>query len=234
MKFKIEEKVFNTLDNLCIAFIVAKKIDNKENDKYVMDLLDNNLSKAQKELENVKIKEYSEILCYRNAFEKLSINPNKFLSSIEAILTRVSKGKGFPHINKIVDLVNALSIKYKLPMGSHDIDSMNDDFCVRYSVRGDKFLPFGETEIELLEDNELVYTCGNDIRTRRWIWRQSEYGKIVENTTNIIFPIDGFIGVNDKKVIEARDELETILKELFNCTTIKGFLSKENNESEEF
>lgn len=119
-------------------------------------------------------------------------------------------------------------------MGSHDIDSMNDDFCVRYSVKGDKFLPFGETEIELLEDNELVYTCGNDIRTRRWIWRQSEYGKIVETTTNIIFPIDGFVGVNDKKVIEARDELESILKELFNCTTIKGFLSKENNESEEF
>ena len=204
MKFKIEEKVFNTLDNLCIAFVVAKNIDNKENNKYVMDLLDNNLSKAQKELENVKIKEYTEILCYRNAFEKLSINPNKFLSSIEAILTRVSKGKGFPHINKIVDLVNALSIKYKLPMGSHDIDSMNDDFCVRYSVKGD------------------------------WIWRQSEYGKIVETTTNIIFPIDGFIGVNDKKVIEARDELETILKELFNCTTVKGFLTKENNESEEF
>ena len=168
------------------------------------------------------------------AFEKLSINPNKFLSSIEAILTRVSKGKGFSHINKIVDLVNALSIKYRLPMGSHDIDSMNYDFCVRYSVKGDKFLPFGETEIELLEDNELVYTCGNDIRTRRWIWRQSEYGKIVETTTNIIFPIDGFVGVNDKKVIEARDELEYILKELFNCTTTKGFLSKENNESEEF
>ena len=119
-------------------------------------------------------------------------------------------------------------------MGSHDIDSMKDDFYVRYSVKGDKFLPFGETEIELLEDNELVYTSGNDIRTRRWIWRQSEYGKIVETTTNIIFPIDGFVGVNDKKVIEARDELESILKELFNCTTIKGFLSKENNKSEEF
>ena len=57
MKFKIEEKVFNTLDNLCIAFVVAKNIDNRENDKYVMDLLDNNLSKAQKELENIKIKE---------------------------------------------------------------------------------------------------------------------------------------------------------------------------------
>lgn len=56
MKFKIEEKVFNTLDNLCIAFVVAKNIDNRENDKYVMDLLDNNLSKAQKELENIKIK----------------------------------------------------------------------------------------------------------------------------------------------------------------------------------
>jgi len=38
----------------------------------------------------------------------------------------------------------------------------------------DKLLLFGENELELLGENELIYTVGNKVKTRRWIWRQSE------------------------------------------------------------
>ncbi|MCZ9996337.1 B3/4 domain-containing protein [Brachyspira hyodysenteriae] len=55
-------------------------------------------------------------------------------------------------------------------MGAHDLDSMNnEDFYIRYSVDADTFLPFGETETEKVDNNELVYAVAHDIRTRRWI-----------------------------------------------------------------
>lgn len=229
MKFVIENKVFETLNDMCVAVIVAKGIDNSKKIDEISSMLKDSITNAEKEFENIKVKESEYIKCYREAFQKLNINPNKFMCSIEALLTRISKKKGMPEINAVVDLVNAVSIKYKLPMGAHDLDSMKEDFYIRYSVNGDIFLPFGETNTEEVDNNELVYVTSNDVRTRRWIWRQSEHGKIIETSSNIIFPIDAFIGVNDDKAIKARDELSELLSKFFNCEIKTGLIDAKNN-----
>ena len=229
MKFVIENKVFETLNDMCVAVIVAKGIDNSKKIDEISSMLKDSITNAEKEFENIKVKESEYIKCYREAFQKLNINPNKFMCSIEALLTRISKKKGMPEINSVVDLVNAVSIKYKLPMGAHDLDSMKEDFYIRYSVNGDIFLPFGETNTEEVDNNELVYVTSNDVRTRRWIWRQSEHGKIIETSSNIIFPIDAFIGVNDDKAIKARDELSELLSKFFNCEIKTGLIDAKNN-----
>ncbi|MEI0490159.1 B3/4 domain-containing protein [Brachyspira pulli] len=229
MKFIIENKVFETLNDMCVAVIVAKGIDNSKKIDEISSMLKDSITNAEKEFENIKVKESEYIKCYREAFQKLNINPNKFMCSIEALLTRISKKKGMPEINAVVDLVNAVSIKYKLPMGAHDLDSMKEDFYIRYSVNGDIFLPFGETNTEEVDNNELVYVTSNDVRTRRWIWRQSEHGKIIETSSNIIFPIDAFIGINDDKAIKARDELSELLSKFFNCEIKTGLIDAKNN-----
>ncbi|WP_297203423.1 phenylalanine--tRNA ligase beta subunit-related protein [uncultured Brachyspira sp.] len=229
MKFIIENKVFETLNNLCVAVIIARGINNTKKIDDISMMLKENIENVEKEFENVKVKESNYIKCYRDAFQKLNINPNKFMCSIEALLTRISKKKGMPEINSVVDLVNAVSIKYKLPMGAHDLDSMNEDFYIRYSTDNDIFLPFGETDTENMESNELVYASSNDIRTRRWIWRQSEHGKIIESSKNIIFPIDAFVGINDDKAINAREELSNLLSKFFNCEIITGMIDAKNN-----
>ena len=149
------------------------------------------------------------------AFRALGINPNKFLCSIEALLTRIAKGKGFPHINAAVDLGNAVSIKHRLPMGAHDLGTIEDGLDVRLAQEGDTFIPFGSTEEEAPDAGEAVYACGHEIRTRRWTWRQSERGKITENTKAILFPIDGFSDVNAAEVQAAADELVALLKKYF-------------------
>ena len=229
MKFIIENKVFETLNDMCVAVIIAKGIDNSKKIDEISSMLKDSITNAEKDFENIKVKESEYIKCYREAFQKLNINPNKFMCSIEALLTRISKKKGMPEINAVVDLVNAVSIKYKLPMGAHDLDSMKEDFYIRYSVNGDIFLPFGETNTEEVDNNELVYVTSNDVRTRRWIWRQSEHGKIIETSSNIIFPIDAFIGVNDDKAIKARDELSELLSKFFKCEIKTGLIDAKNN-----
>jgi len=85
--------------------------------------------------------------------------------------------------------------------------------------------------VEVLDSGELVYADSKRIRTRRWIWRQSNIGKIDENSKNIFFPIDGF-QTNKERVIKAADELEILLKKYFNCKTKKGFININNQEME--
>ena len=60
-----------------------------------------------------------------------------------------------------------------------------------------------------------VYASGSEIRTRRWTWRQSERGKITQETKAILFPIDGFSDVNAAEVQAAADELAALLHRYF-------------------
>ncbi|WP_455544237.1 B3/B4 domain-containing protein [Intestinibacter sp.] len=233
MKFIVEKEVFDKLDDVCFGIVVAKGIDNTKQIEKIQTLLEAGIKANEEKYEGKKVKESKEVACYRDAFRELGINPNKFMSSIEAMLTRVSKKKGLPSINPIVDIGNAMSLKYYLPMGAHDIDTIApQNVEVRFSREGDKFIPFGEVEAEILDKGELVYAVGDKVRTRRWIWRQSEEGKIIESTKNIFFPIDGFKNSNYDNLMAAREELANLLKEIFSCEIKLGFIDKDNREFE--
>ena len=229
MRFSVAPQVFEKLPGVCFGVVVARNIDNAAAYPEIGSRLDEEISAAQARFEGQKVKEAPAILPYRAAFQSLGVNPNKFMSSIEAMLTRVAKGKGLPHINPVVDLGNSLSLKYLLPMGAHDIAQTDgQDIEVRFSTASDTFLPFGETETETMPAGELVYTVGTAVRTRHWIWRQSELGKIGPQSRDIFFPIDGFTQSNKEAVIAARDELAGLCEAIFSCNAVlTGFVDAE-------
>lgn len=231
MKFVVEKEIIEKLPNVCFGVVIAKGIDNTNEYPQIETLLNEGIQEAEERFRDKKVKEEADILPYREAFRTLGINPNKYMCSIEALFTRISKGKGMPHINPIVDLGNAVSLKYTLPLGAHDLNNV-DEIQVRLSQEEDTFLPFGSTIEEQPDMNEVVYAVNNQVRTRRWTWRQSEHGKIMETTKDVFFPIDGFIDFNKDKVIKARDVLSKHIQDIFGCETVVGFVDKDNNEIE--
>ena len=228
MKFIIEDKIFEALPNLCIGVVVAKGVDNHKSYPKIDSLLDQAIKQAEKRFAGKKVKEEPEIIPYREGFQAIGLNPNKFMCSVEALFTRIAKGKGMPHINPLVDLNNAISLSNTLPMGTHDLSLSDKDIMLRYTKSTDIFVPFGSDTEEHTDEGEVAYAVGDQIRTRHWAWRQSEYGKINEDTNFVFFPIDGFIGFNDDKVKAATDELEKLLHDIFKCQTKKGFVDKDH------
>jgi len=231
MKFIVSGEVFERIPSVCFGVVVARGIDNSKERPEIAELLDMEIENSFKRYNGKNIKEEPEILPYRHAFEAVGINPNRFQSSIEALFTRIAKGKGMPHINPVVDLGNAVSLKHVLPIGAHDITELSDDITVRFSDENDTFIPFGSADYDNPTDRELIYTTGHVIRTRRWIWRQSEIGKITSASSGIFFPIDGFTDINKSAVLAARDELCALAKEIFGCEiSASGFIDAENTE----
>ncbi len=226
MNFVIEKEIFRALPTMYVGVVVAKDVDNRKKSPGIEQLLDQAIAAAEQRFSGKKVKEEPDILPYREAFRTLGINPNKYMCSIEALFTRISKGKGMPRINPLVDLNNAVSLLNTLPMGTHDLGLSEEDIVIRCSRPGDVFLPFGADDEETPEPGEVVYAVGSQVRTRRWTWRQSEYGKIDENTSFVFFPIDGFTGVNDDKVRSASEQLEALLREHFACETVRGFVDQ--------
>lgn len=232
MKFIIDGKIFEKLPNLYVGVVVAKGVDNTKEYPEIDELLKESIKLAEKRFLDKKVKEDPSITPYREAFSELGINPNKFQCSVEALFTRISKGKKMPSINPLVNLNNAVSLKHTLPMGTHDLSRSNEDTKMRYAKEDDIFVPMGTSEPEPLEQDEVVYAVGNEVRTRRWAWRQSEYGKITPKTSYVFFPIDGFKGINDDEVRKAADELSKLLEKIFGCKTLVGHVDSENPEFE--
>jgi len=232
LKFTVDKKVFEKLPDVFFGVVVGYGIDNTTKHPEISKMLEDEAKNLHKLLEGKNLKEYELIIPYREAFISLEINPNKYMSSIEAMAKRISKGNLLPSINSIVDLANAISLKYLLPMGAHDIDALEGDILVRFATENDIFIPLGSREIEKVDKDELVYADNKSVRTRRWIWRQSDRGKITEKSKNIFFPIDGFENSNKDSVIAATNLLYDLLQEHFKCKVKKCFLHKDSNEVE--
>lgn len=228
MRFEVAKEVFDCLPNACFGVVAVRGADNHSQHPEIASLLSGNIALCQEKFAQVRVKEAPEIEPYREAFRALGINPNKFMCSIEALLTRITKGKGFPQISPVVDLGNAVSLKYQLPIGAHDMGTVARALEVRPARAGDTFIPFGETEPEMPEPGEVVYVSDSQVRTRRWTWRQSELGKITGETRDLLFPIDGFTDVNLDKVLSARAELAEAIEGYFGAGTAVGLVDREH------
>lgn len=227
MKFIVDKELFNLIPNVCFGVIIARKIDNSKEYPEIEEFLDKEIENITNKYQEVKAKEIPEIELYREAFRKLEMNPNKYMSSIEALVSRTLKSKMVPHINPLVDLGNALSLKYLVPLGIHDIDKVTGDIEIRRATKEDKFIPFGETESKNPDEGEIVYVSGHDVRTRRWIWRQGENGKVDSTIKNAFIPLDGF-NENKEAILKLQEEFEEKLSKYgIKCT--KGFVDKDNN-----
>lgn len=232
MKFRVYPEVFEKLPNVCFGVVVGYSIDNNKALPGLEQLLAGAIENVRRDMAGQDIKTIRQLLPYRQAFNELGFNPNKYPSSIEAMLKRVLKGNDIPPINGIVDICNALSLEYLLPMGAHDMDALEGDIEVRFATDGDTFIPLGTADEEMVDEGELVYADQKRIRTRRWIWRQSDRGKITTESRNIFFPIDGFRGENCDRMLEARNRLAAMLQKFYGCRVKKFFVDNRNTEVE--
>ncbi len=227
MNFTIEDAVFDLLPTVFFGVVVGRGINNGGSNGQITVMLEEAMQRTKDKFALIKPKEHPDLQPYRKAFEKLGINPNRFPCSVEALSARIAKGGSLPAINSVVNLVNIYSLNYTLPMGAHDLDANESDILVRFCQAGDKFVPFGGGEPEVPDQGELVYASGSAIKTRKWIWRQSEVGKVTESSCNIFFPIDGFADHNRDAVVKACNSLADDLEQLLGGSVTKHFVDKD-------
>ena len=229
MQFIIAPEVFAALPTACFGVVAVKGAKPGPAAEEIRRRLAEAVESCTAALEGVAIKQAPEIVPYREAFRALGINPNKYPCSIEALLTRIAKGKGMPSINPLVDFGNAVSLRHRIPIGAHDMATFRDGVLeVRPARDGDRFIPFGGGEAEIPDPGEIVYVSGGEVRTRRWTWRQSETGKITDATGSLLFPVDGFADVNRAQTLAARDELAAWAKELLAAEVTVGWIDAGN------
>ena len=226
MRFGIAPEVLARFPNYCVGVIVATQVDNAGLAPGTGEALARAVGKVRQLLAGQPLDANPRLKVWLEAFRQTGINPSEFPPSVEALAKRAVEGEGVPRINPAVDLANAASLDYLVPVGAHDLDRLRGDFWVRYSQPGDTFTPLGHTEAEPVPPGEIVFADDLAVRTRRWVWRLGERGKVSAASRRIFFPIDGFLDSTDEAVRQAVTELASALATMLGATVWTGFVSR--------
>lgn len=232
MKYTVHPEVFALNPDLCFGIIVARALKNTETTEEEKNRLKEAEEQAREIIPDTGLKQQPVIAGYRQVLEKAGINPNKFVNSMEAMMKRIIKGGSLPAINSLVDLCNAISIEKQVSLGGHDLADIHDDLWVGFTKGGETFLPFGAKEYEPVESGELAFVSGDVVQTRKWVWRQSELGKMTLDTTDAFFQLVGFDDSPGSPLANALDALEEVLSEKFGGTHQRYVVTKDHREIE--
>ena len=228
MIFSIQKELFDILPDLTIGMMAATDVDNTHPSKEIDDLLIQAVEEMRKNFISDKAQDHPRIKPWRAAFSKLGISGSKFPSSIESMARRVLKGDPFPKINPVVDLYNSVSLRFLVPMGGHDLDTLEGNIHLRFTEGGEPFTPMGGGEAVVVPKGELVYCDDREVLTRNWVWRQCEKDKATEKTKNIFIPVDVLGEVGRERADEIILDLSRLIPRYLGGTLFSAVLTREN------
>jgi DNA/RNA-binding domain of Phe-tRNA-synthetase-like protein len=208
--------------------VVAMDVDNTRPSLEIESLLSQAIEEMKGSFAVDKAQEHPRIKPWRTAFSKLSISGSKFPSSIESIAKRILRGDPFPRINPLVDLYNSVSLRYLVPMGGHDLNTIKGNIYLKFAEGWEPFAPMGGGETLVVPKGELVYRDDREVLTRNWVWRQCEKDKATEKTKNIFIPIDVLGEVGRERADEIILELSKLIPKYLGGTLFSTILNSKN------
>jgi len=216
MIFTVDERLFDLFPGLAVGVLVCH-IDNF---RYGDDRLESILDRIRSGFSYEKPQDHPHIKAWRLAFGKVGLSPAKYQSSIESLLRRALKGGPFPRVNPIVDLYNAMSLEYLVPIGGHDLTPLDGSLFLGFAEGGEPFTPIDGGEPEMAEKGEVVYKDDKDVLTRRWVWRQSNKDKVTPQTKSIFIPIDIMEGIDPSVCDQVMEKITAQFTQHGNGTVI--------------
>ncbi|MBO3375360.1 B3/B4 domain-containing protein [Clostridium perfringens] len=212
-KFIIEDDFWELFPNAKIGIITCNGIDNtiKDENQY-KDMISQGEKEALNHLPNEEFSSNEVIKVWRDAFKKFKTKKGA-RSSIEALLKRVSTGKGLGTINPLVDIYNSISLKYAMPCGGEDMDKFIGDIRLTKATGDESFITLGSDKSEPPYEGEIVYKDDEGAICRCWNWRESVRTMLTEDTKNAFLCIELVDENREKEFENALKDLSQLVEE---------------------
>ena len=121
---------------------------------------------------------------WRRAFARMGLKPTQYRCASEALLRRYKKEGALPAIHPLVDLCNAISMAYAIPVAVLDAGRVIGSIEVRCADGSENYLAFsGEIEHPYAAEVIFADDAGN-AHARRWTNRQSALSAVSRGDDN--------------------------------------------------
>lgn len=129
--------------------------------------------------------ELPEIQAWRRAFSRMGLKPTQYRCASESLLRRFRKEKALPQIHPLIDLCNAISLAFAIPVAVFDLSRITGRLEVRHAVGNEKYLSFSG-DVENPDAGEVIFADEiGQAHARRWTNRQSSYSAVRDTTTAV-------------------------------------------------
>jgi DNA/RNA-binding domain of Phe-tRNA-synthetase-like protein len=130
--------------------------------------------------------ELPEIRAWRRAFAKMDLKPTQYRCAAESLLRRFRKEGSLPRLHPLVDLCNAASLAFAIPVAVFDAARVAWPLEVRYAVGDEEYLTFGgDTEHPAVGEVIFADQVGR-AHARRWTNRQSGLSAVSDATSAVL------------------------------------------------
>jgi DNA/RNA-binding domain of Phe-tRNA-synthetase-like protein len=155
-----------------------------------------------------------EIKAWRQTFAKMGLKPTQYRCASESLLRRLRKEGSAPRIHPLIDLCNAISMAYAIPVAVLDTSRIVESLQVRHAEGTERYLTFGgETEHPEPGEVSFVDAAGN-AHARRWTNRQSGLSAVRDATSEVLIVAEAMHagGAADiaKLVASVQESLRTV------------------------
>jgi DNA/RNA-binding domain of Phe-tRNA-synthetase-like protein len=141
---------------------------------------------ASSRLAEVTESELPEIQAWRRAFARMGLKPTQYRCASEALLRRFRKEGTLPQVHPLVDVCNAASAAFAIPVAVFDAAKITGDLEVRYASGDEEYLTFsGQTEHP--GPHEVIFADqAGQVHARRWTNRQSGRSAVQDSTAAVL------------------------------------------------
>ncbi|HNT30143.1 MAG TPA: lysine--tRNA ligase [bacterium] len=221
--FKIDPEVAKRFPDLTIGIAVINDVQvqtsTPELEQYRQQVLDN-----LKSYDKDAWKSSRKLASYRAIYKAFGVDANSRRPSADALLHRISRGKGLYNVNTVVDTYNLVSAQTELCMAAYDADTIAYPLTLRFAQEGDTIRMIGEESPEQITAGELVYADADKVTCLDFNYRDSDLTKISEKTKNIIVLVDGCGAITASEVAQALTEVSEILTRYNGGSISKQFI----------
>jgi len=141
---------------------------------------------ARSRLETRSEGELPEIQAWRRVYARMGLKPTQYRCASEALLRRFRKEGRLPQIHPLIDLCNAISLAFAIPVAVFDSSKIGNDLEVRYAA-GDETYETFSGELERPEPGEVIFVDNEGrAHARRWTNRQSGHSAVSASTSSAL------------------------------------------------
>lgn len=151
------------------------------------------------------------IQAWRRAFARMGVKPTQYRCAAESLLRRYRKHGELPQLHPLVDLANAVSVAFAIPVAVLDVARIADHVDVRPADGDETYLSFAG-DIEHPDPGEIVFAdAARHAHARRWTYRQSAHSAVRDDTSAVLIVAEA---MHDTAAADIAYLVETIAAEL--------------------
>jgi DNA/RNA-binding domain of Phe-tRNA-synthetase-like protein len=155
--------------------------------------------------------ELPQIQAWRRAFTRMGLKPTQYRCAAESLLRRFRKEGALPSIHPLIDLCNAVSLAFAVPIAVFDVAEIDGGLAVRHADGDETYLTFAGT-VEHPDAGEVIFADeARQAHARRWTNRQSGRSAVRPATAEVLIVAEA---LHDTAAADVPKLLDTLCAEL--------------------